>query len=425
MMATGRPPRTLGSPWPREGIMAQSISERPKSVRATIAIACLLIAMVVGLVGGIIWYNFDKTAALSVIAGQKLIAESSSDTAHRIELFYEPVLAIVALASRVPRIADADVNNDSDRLSLVITGLKRYPQLFSLYVAYDNGDFDLVTRIGGKDRAVERDTLGAPETAAFAHEVISTGSDGVRRTRWSFLDDNGAVIQQRDPVEANYDPRVRQWFRLALGNDDVHRSDPYIFAASQEIGITLSRRLKGSTTGVFGADLAMRDVAGFLKEKKITRSSEVFIFNAKGEIVAYPDESKIDRTVTNSQESTLVPTTIASLKEPVLTALYKGAKKLGNERMIPLEVEGRAYISEVLPIMQQFGGSDFLGVVVPVKEITGPIDAIRTQALIYSIAVLALALPLFGTMVFVWLDRRLGRSASLSDIKGLTADDLE
>ena len=216
---------------------------------------------------------------------------------------------------------------------------------------------------------------------------------------------------------------MRQWYRLALGNDDVHRSDPYIFAASQEIGITLSRRLQGSRPGVFGADLAMREVASFLAQKKISPSSLAFIFNAKGEVVAYPDESKIDHTVRDPETSALVPTTIASLKNPVLDALFERAKKLGDERMIPLQVNGRAYISDVLPIMKQFGGSDFLGVVVPVDEITGPIDAVRSETLLYSIVVLVLALPLYGTLVFFWLDRRAGRAPSLADFKGLDAED--
>jgi hypothetical protein len=48
------------------------------------------------------------------------------------------------------------------------------------------------------------------------------------------------------------------------------------------------------------------------------------------------------------------------------------------------------------------------------------------EALIYSVAALALILPLYGILVFAWLDRRFGRSSSLlADIKGLASDDLD
>ncbi|HUK11366.1 MAG TPA: cache domain-containing protein [Stellaceae bacterium] len=402
--------------------MAQSKSERPLSMRAQVATAGLLIIIVVALVCGIVWYNFKKTAALSVLEGQRLLTESASDIVHQVELFYEPVLAIVALASRVPGITERAAGNE--RLAMEMTGLKRYPHLLSLYVGYDNGDFDLVTRVGGEDRAVERQTLGAPDNAAFAHEVIRSDDSGVRRAAWSFLDGGGNIIEQRPPTEAGYDPRVREWYRLAQGDDNVHRSDPYVFASSQDIGITISRRLQGSNPGVFGADLAIREVANFLSQKKITDTSKAFIFNSQGEIVAYPDESKINRTVKDPQTSALVPTTVADLKDPVVAAVFEGSKKLGYERTIPLEVNGHSYIAEVVPIAQQFGGTDFLGIVVPVDEITAPIEVIRLEALIYSVVALALVLPLYGILVFAWLDRRLGRNSSF-DIKGLSSEDLE
>jgi adenylate cyclase len=405
--------------------MAQSTPEKPPSMRAQIAIAGLLMIIVVGLVGGIVWFNFQKTAALSVVEGRRLLEESSNDTVHRIELFYEPVLAIVALASRVPHIAEMEVGNDDQRLAMVLTGLRRYPQLFSLYVGFSNGDFDLVTRIDGEQRATARKELGAPDTAVFAHETIHAGDDGVRRATWTFLDKAGATIAEKPPEVTTFDPRLRQWYRLAQPDGNVHRTDPYVFASNNEIGITLSRRLEGSTSGAFGADLAVREVASFLADKEITPSTVAFIFNAKGEIVAYPDESKINRTIKDPETQTLVPTTIADLKDPVIAALIEGVKQHGNESMIPLEVAGRSYISEVMPIMQQFGGSDFLGIVVPVDEITGPIDAIRTEALIYSVAVLALVLPLYGTLIFVWLDRRLGHASPFSDIRGLESADLD
>ena len=47
----------------------------------------------------------------------------------------------------------------------------------------------------------------------------------------------------------------------------------------------------------------------------------------------------------------------------------------------------------------------------PLDEIEKPIIEIRNQSLLYSIAFLVFALPLYVTLVVAWLDRRLeGRS---------------
>jgi hypothetical protein len=406
--------------------MAERGPDRSSRKGTQVAIAALLVLIVVGLVGGIIWYNFQKSESLAVDTAERLLAESSDGTVHRIELFYEPVLAIVALASRVPQISEMTTRERDDRAALVITGLRRYPQLFSLYVGYDNGDFDMVTRVGGKERSDARKTLGAPDTAFFAHETIRTEGGGTRRTSWTFLDEGGTAIEERAATDAVYDPRVRQWYRLAHDDDKVHRSDPYIFASSQEIGITLSRKLDGASSGVFGADLAVREVSSFLAEKRISASSKAFIFNGRGEIIAYPDDSKIQRAIKNEQESTLAPTTIASLGDPVISALYESVQKQGNERMLRLDVNGRAYLSQVVPIMRKLGEAEYLGMVVPVDEVTAPINRIRTDALLYSVAVLLLVLPLYVTLVFIWLDRRTGQSSlSLSDLRDIDTKDLE
>jgi hypothetical protein len=404
--------------------MALGRSDATSQKRVAVLIATLLVLIVVGLVGGIIWYNFEKSSALSVVAAKRLLEESGDATLRRVELFYEPVVTIVALGSRVPELSEMSARDKDERLALVLTGLRRYPQLFSLYVGYENGEFDMVTRIGGDERSDARQALSAPDNAVFAHETIRVDGDGTRHGDWSFLDESGAQIAERAAAEATYDPRSRQWYRLAKADDKVHRSDPYIFASSHEIGITLSRKLDGASAGVFAADLAVRDVSSFLAEKKITPSSVAFLFNDRGEVIAYPDDSKIQRTVKDAQDSTLLPTTIASLGEPALSALYETVSKQGGHAMMPLDVDGRAYLSEVVPILRRFGETSYLGIVVPVDEIVGPINRIRSDALVYSVAVLLLVLPLYVTLVFIWFERQLRRgSYSIGDLHDLGAED--
>ena len=45
--------------------------------------------------------------------------------------------------------------------------------------------------------------------------------------------------------------------------------------------------------------------------------------------------------------------------------------------------------------------------IVPIDEIQKPITEIRNQTLLYSIAFLVFALPLYMTLVIGWIDRRL------------------
>ena len=122
-----------------------------------------------------------------------------------------------------------------------------------------------------------RDRLGAPQDAVFANEIVEAGADGRLKTSWVFLADDGRVVGRNDAAP-EFDPRLRSWYKAAKPSDTVERSELYIFASSGDLGFTLSRRFNGEVAGVMGADLAATDLARFLREQSITKTSTAFIF---------------------------------------------------------------------------------------------------------------------------------------------------
>jgi hypothetical protein len=75
------------------------------------------------------------------------------------------------------------------------------------------------------------------------------------------------------------------------------------------------------------------------------------------------------------------------------------------------KVAGRSYIGRVVDIPARYGNDQVLAIVVPVDEIEKPFAEIRNETLLYSIAFLVFALPLFVTLVVVMIDRKLERPA--------------
>ena len=76
------------------------------------------------------------------------------------------------------------------------------------------------------------------------------------------------------------------------------------------------------------------------------------------------------------------------------------------------DVAGRTYIGRVVDIPPRYGRDQLLAIIVPIDEIEKPITEIRNQTLLYSIAFLILALPMYVTLVVAWIDRRLGQGGS-------------
>jgi adenylate cyclase len=263
----------------RRSTNIQATASRPLR-HIYIGITGLLLVIVVALVGGIIWYNSKKSNELAIAAAERLMVEVGEEISARIKLLYDPMYAIVGVSSLVPELTTPAIKEDSHAISLMQRVLQIYPQILSLYVGFDNGDFFMITHIAGENGAALRDTLHAPQNAAFANEIISNDAGGNRSTRWTFIAEDGTFLGHRDAVE--FDPRTRPWYDSAKRSDRVEQSDLYIFASSGKPGFTLSRSFAGQTPGVIGADLAGSELSRFLHDQHITPEQHCVHFHEDG-----------------------------------------------------------------------------------------------------------------------------------------------
>jgi len=295
---------------------------------------------------------------------------------------------------------------------MLLRVLRFYPQILSLYVGLENGDYFGVTHIAGESRARFRDAFKAPENAAFATKIITSGKDGARVESWVFLDDDGAEVGRDDTVAPEFDPRQRPWYGPALHSDHVEASDLYIFVLNKEPGFTLSRAFRAATPGVFGADLTETDLSDFLGEQRITPGSLSFIFTRSGGIVAYPDQARVTALLEHSDQATPRLAQLSELKDPVATGVFAAYRESSGSGNFVYDVAGRNYIGRVVEIPARYGHDQLLGIAVPIDEIAQPVIAVRNQTLFYSIAFLAFTLPLYVTLIVFWIDRRLGSHAA-------------
>jgi adenylate cyclase len=372
-----------------------------------VGITALLLVMVVALAGGIIWYNSKKANQLAIAATERMMLEAGDDVSNRIKLLYDPMYAIVGIASLVPELISPAIKEDPHAASLLMRVLRVYPQILSLYVGFDNGEFFMVTHIAGENSAPLRDTLHAPPEAAFANEIISAETAGDRKTRWVFFSEDGTVVGRLDPAPAEFDPRPRPWYDSAKRSDAVEQSTLYIFATSGELGVTLSRGFTGQIPGVMGADLAEIDLARFLRDQQITPTSTAFVFTKAGQVIALPDAARFTKALHSDGQKRVTPPKISDLNDPViagLVAAYEDGHMSGTRFY---DVAGRTWVGHILDIPPRYGRDQLLAIIAPVDEIEKPITEIRNQTLLYSIAFLVFALPLYVTLVVAWIDRRL------------------
>jgi hypothetical protein len=92
---------------------ASSRAQRPGPLWHTyIGITALLLAIVVALTGGIIWYNSKKSDQLAIVVAERMMLDAGEDVTNRIKLLYDPMYAIVGIASLVPELTSPDIKGE-------------------------------------------------------------------------------------------------------------------------------------------------------------------------------------------------------------------------------------------------------------------------------------------------------------------------
>jgi adenylate cyclase len=391
------------------GAMISGTPRRPSTVGLYAGVGAVFLILVVALIGGIVWYNFKKMTELSLIATDRLVGEMSDKIIERIERFYDPMVAIVAISARTPNIAEM-MTLEPKALEFIIRGLTTYPQIFSLYLGDDEGGFFMVSRARTEASAGVEQNLAPPQDAVYAVERIKPAAAGGRAAEWTFLRADGKIIEQRPAVATEYDPRVRPWYSSARESDRVQRTAPYIFAASKEVGVTLSRRVD-AIPGVYGADLILSELSVFLAEQRITPLTEVLLFNRAGEVTAHPQGAQVIASQDGGARLTLGK--LADRGHPALTALQERFAKEPWSGTKELDTDKGAYLATISPVPDRYGTGEFLATLVPLDEVLKPITRIKQQTLFYSVTLLVLAMPIYIVLVFLLIDRRVGRKPDL------------
>ncbi len=100
------------------------------------------------------------------------------------------------------------------------------------------------------------------------------------------------VPPQKPETHKIYDPRTRPWYKGAIASDGEHWTNVYLFASSQNPGITASCPVYNSereAMGVCGVDIDLSTFSKFLRNIKIDNQGYAYIIeNEHGRVIAHP-----------------------------------------------------------------------------------------------------------------------------------------
>jgi adenylate cyclase len=175
-----------------------------------------------------------------------------------------------------------------------------------------------------------------------------------------------------------------------------------VFHTDKEPGITASSPIldkRGGCAGVFGLDVELKELSGFLKTLRIGESGMGFIVNHKDELVAYPDFSQVVKHGTAGFRVA----TVQEVTEPaVRTCFSQHTKKGGGD--FTFVCEGKHYLASVRAFPESFAKDWRMVVVVPKDDFVGILKRANRVTVLISLLFLGIAAG-----VSLALSRRISR----------------
>ncbi|MBF0178467.1 MAG: hypothetical protein HQM03_00415 [Magnetococcales bacterium] len=369
---------------------------KDRSISFHASLTAIFLTLICTLVGIVTWYNYAANAATATASARLLLQEVNHKIVERYQRTHDPIHSLATILSAESRLRQhPSETTPYPGLDDLFQTILQYPQIFSLYVGYDNGDFLQLVNLDSQPRF--KQSLQPPEQAHFGVLTVIARSGQPSFKQWSFLDVAGNKAGSHPPDTTTFDPRQRPWFIASPDDRDVKVSDPYIYHSIRKPGITFSHRLQGKESGgVFGIDITLSHLSEFLQHQQFSPSSQILFFNRKGEVIVHPDESRTMQVFVNdlTGATTLKIAKVTDLRNPVIEELV--TRHLNgswvNGTIFP--VHGQQHIGLITPLPERYARETMIAVTVPVSEFLGPIADTGIRGLFFSLCALALTLPI-------------------------------
>src|SRR6266436_2992221 len=154
----------------------RSTGRRPIHIGFRASITTVIIAAVLFVGLTLVYLRFKRGSSITQTAASTFIEKVAQHGADRIVSQFKNVRDCLEILGGLPSIQSAEIDDNSRLYGLMASMLRNNPQLFNLYVGYEDGSFlemDVIDRANPGFRS----SLNVDEDAAFRVVIISrTGS---------------------------------------------------------------------------------------------------------------------------------------------------------------------------------------------------------------------------------------------------------
>jgi len=369
---------------------ASSTRQRPFRIgfRTSIITVFIAVVLLVGLT--LVYLSFERVSRITRTAASSFIEKVAQLGADHIDGKFKNVRDGLEILAGLPSIQEAEIEDNARLYGLMASMLRSNPQLFNLYVGYEDGSF-LEMDVIDRAKPGFRSSLNVNEDAIFRLVVISRTANAAPVTR--YLSEN--LIEVAEAAgPATYDPRKRPWYVEAFKDGKTLLTGPYVFYATGEPGYTLRMPLKEGRRGVIAGDILLNGLEDMLKQQRLGKSGLAFLFNGTNHIVGHPEMRRLMDEMPERGDD--LPK-IDAIRLPGLAPAIQSWRESGRAQQFFEDATGRTYVAAFHRLATAGSANIQLAVLAPLDEFFSRIIAERRALFATAIAIVAAMLPLaFG-----------------------------
>jgi HD-GYP domain-containing protein (c-di-GMP phosphodiesterase class II) len=349
-----------------------------------LTISALFITLVVVLGVVLTWQNYSKTSAIILASANEMYDQVPRELLLDIKATYRPVGDTLGLLAMTPLVRATSLPERLESVPLLVTALRSEPAVTGIQVGYPDGDFFIVRPLAD---SVLRQRFAAPDEAVFIADQVDTTSSGELQLTRIFYDSHIEEITRNLPVKTDYDPRLRDWYTLALRETGLVLTEPYLFYFMKMAGLTLAREVDNGV--VVGSDVTLARLSETIGRYRVTPGTEIVLFDMKGHALAYPDSGKLLRA---EHESGLRMARLSELGSPVLAFLSKDLQP--GSQSLKFEFDNRAWKGAIRRVTRDGIPDIYVLMASPLDELLADAIAIRKQSFLIMVFIILVTIPL-------------------------------
>lgn len=360
---------------------------RSKRYPLHVHIGVLFTALVVLSGGALGWYNYTQSTRMLMISSTKLFDRISEELEDTVDHVYAPLQTFAQLFAH-QRINDARTLGERLKsLPYISEALKDNEQMDAAYVGYDNGDFFLVRPLR---TPAARDAFKAPENTAFLVQSMEHDAGSTPIGRYIYFDAALTEIRREIRADYNYDPRTRDWYKLATASPgQLTRTDPYLFFALKQPGITMARTAE-SGHSVVAVGVTLDKLSQVLAKQRVTPSTQLAWFTEDGTMLAY------DQALTShvDENGKLRLKKLNELGAPIMGMVFEAYQAGHVGKDLSMNDGQREWKVTLKVFTRGAGARRILAIAIPMDELLADANRIRIHTIFITMLIVLLTIPL-------------------------------